>query len=393
MKKSLSKVVGITVLASLLAVSGVGCGNSNADASAEAMPEDAAAVKDEAANTVEAWGSVSAETIKEIHLGFDAMVTKIYVKEGQQIKQGDKLLSIDYDEYKDSIAQKQKQLDLDQESYEGQLKSDTSSQEQINDLQKQISDIRKRVADGSDSEIAELKSAIDKSKTDIKRYEKDLEDQKALVESGTGLQKDVDDINKKIEDAKRDISTAEKKIENKKKDRETEIQKLNSQIATLRDTINENSKTNQTTKNSSAIKKQISDLEVQQMKSKYTKNYIQGNDVILDIPRGVVKSVKVVEGSKIGGETNCLLEIIDEDSLVVKANVSEEFIKDIKVGADAEIVPYADREAVIKGKVKEIENLAIDQNGETVIPIIVEATEKSPYLKYGYGADVQIHTN
>ena len=51
------------------------------------------------------------------------------------------------------------------------------------------------------------------------------------------------------------------------------------------------------------------------------------------------------------------------------------------------------RNSLNNTKVKEIENLAIDQNGETVIPIIVEATEKSPYLKYGYGADVQIHTN
>ena len=34
--------------------------------------------------------------------------------------------------------------------------------------------------------------------------------------------------------------------------------------------------------------------------------------------------------------------------------------------------------------------MAVDNNGETVIPIIVEATEASPYLRYGYSVDIEI---
>lgn len=387
MKKKLSLVVGTIMLASLIA----GCNNSNEAAQTAEVPQEEVS-QEAVANTVEAWGSVDAETIKELHLDFNATVTDIYVKEGEEVKAGDKLLSIDYEDYKTSIAQKEKELSLDQNSLEGQIKSSGSNSEKISSLRTQISDINGRLSNGTDSDIVALEASLTKAKTDLETAQKDLGVQKELVEAGTATQKTVEDLENKIVDLKNEIGTLEKKITNTKKDREIEVKKLNSEIASLQADMSETQKNNQTTKNSSAIKQEIYNLEVAQMKNKYTKDFIKGNDVVLDIPKGVIKSVKVVEGSKIGGENNCLLEIIDEDSLVVKANVSEEFIKDVKIGADVNIIPYADREAVVKGKVKEIQNMAIDHNGETVIPIIVEATEESPYLKYGYSVDIEVYT-
>ena len=387
MKKKLSLVVGTVMLAGLIA----GCNNSEATVETTEIPAEEV-VQEEVASTVEAWGSVSAETIKELHLDFNATVTDVYVKEGQEVKAGDKLLSIDYEDYKTSIAQKEKELNLDQNSLEGQIKSSGSNSERISSLRTQISDINSRLSNGTDSEIVVLEASLTTAKTNLATTQKDLEVQKELVAAGTATQKTVDDLENKIVDLKNEIGTIEKKITNTKKDREIEVKKLKSEVATLQADMSETQKNNQTTKNASTIKQEIFDLEVAQMKNKYLKDFIKGNDVILDIPRGIIKSVKVVEGSKIGGEANCLLEIIDEDSLVVKANVSEEFIKDVKIGADVNIIPYADREAVIKGKVKEIQNMAIDHNGETVIPIIVEATEDSPYLKYGYSVDIEVYT-
>lgn len=387
MKKKLSLVVGTVMLASLIA----GCNNSEAVAETSEVPTEEV-VQEEVASTVEAWGSVSAETIKEVHLDFNATVTDVYVKEGQEVKAGDKLLSIDYEDYKTSIAQKEKELSLDQNALEGQIKSSGSNSERISSLRTQISDINSRLSNGTDSEIVVLEASLTTAKTNLATAQKDLEVQKELVAAGTATQKTVDDLENKIVDLKNEIGTIEKKITNTKKDREIEVKKLKSEIASLQADMSETQKNNQTSINASTIKQEIFDLEVAQMKNKYSKDFIKGNDIVLDIPRGVIKSVKVVEGSKIGGETNCLLEIIDEDSLVVKANVSEEFIKDVKVGADVNIIPYADREAVVKGKVKEIQNMAIDNNGETVIPIIVEATEESPYLKYGYSVDIEVYT-
>ena len=385
MKSKMSLFLGTALLAGLLS----GCSNTGETTQAAEIPAEEVA-EEAVQNTVEAWGSVSAETIKEIHLDFNATVTDIYVKEGQEVKAGDKLLSIDYQDYKDSITQKAKQLDLDQNTLQGQIRSSGGNAEKINSLRTQVNDINGRLANGTDSDIVALEASLTTQKNELNIAQKDLEVQKELLEAGTTTQKTIDDLENKITDLKNQIGTTEKKITNTKKDRETEVKKLKAEIAALQADVSETQKDNQNTLNSSAIKEEIYNLEIEQMKNKYAKTYIKDNDVVLDIPRGVIKSIKVVEGSKIGGETNCLLEIIDADSLVVKANVSEEFIKDVKVGAEANIIPYADREAVVKGKVKEIENMAIDQNGETVIPIIVELAEESPYLKYGYSADIEV---
>lgn len=385
MKSKMSLFLGTVMLAGLL----TGCSNVGSTAEAAELPAEEATQED-VQNTVEAWGTVSAEVIKEIHLDFNATVTDIYVKEGQEVKAGDKLLSIDYEDYKDSILQKEKQLDLDQNTLQGQIKSSGSNAEKINSLRTQISDINSRLSSGTDSEIVALEASNVSLKNDLEVKQNDLQVQKELLEAGTTTQKAIDDLENEITELKNQIGTNEKKITNIRKDREIQVKNLNSQIAELQADMSEIQKNNQNTLNSSAIKEEINSLEVEQMKNKYVKAYIKDNDVVLDIPKGVIKSIKVVEGSKIGGESHCLLEVIDESSLVIKANVSEEFIKDVKVGAETNIIPYADREAVFKGKVKEIENMAIDHNGETVIPIIVEASEESPYLKYGYSADVEV---
>ena len=390
MKKAMSILVGTAMLASLLA----GCqgGGENTTASAEANAEEMAMQQEAQSQIVEAWGEVSAETIKEVHIDFDATVLDIYVKEGQEVKQGDKLMTLDYEEYKTSIARKEKELSLDKKTYEGQIKSSGGSVQKISNLKEKANNIAKRVSEGTDTEIVSLQAEITSDKEELANIQKDIEVQKELVAAGTDTQKSVDDLNKKASELKTKIGATEQKITNLKKDRQVEITEINSEIAGIEDTLSENEKSNQVTLSSSAIKQEISNLEVAQMKSKYAKDFIKGNDIVLDIPKGIIKTIKVVEGAQIGGTNTCLLEILDEQSLIVKANVSEEFIKDVKVGAEANIIPYADREAVIKGKVKEIQNMAIDKNGERVIPITIEAIEDSPYLKYGYSVDVEICT-
>jgi len=388
MKKSMSMLVGTAMLAVLL----VGCQSGSETASTTEVPAEEMLVEEETVSTVEAWGEVSAQNIKEVHIDFDATVSEIYVTEGQEVKQGDKLLSLDYEEYKNSILQKEKELSLDQTTLEGQIKSSSGSSQKISNLRSKANSIQSRINNGTDTEIVGLQAEITSYKSDLNMVEKDIEIQKELVAAGSATQKEVDDLEKKASDLKNKIGSAEQKVSNLKKDRQVEISDLNSEIASIQDSLSETEKSNQVAINSSSIKQEISDLEVQQMKSKYTKDYIQGNDIVLDIPQGVIKAIKVVQGSQVGGTNTCLLEILDEESLVIKANVSEEFIKGVKVGADADIIPYADREAVIKGKVKEIQNMAIDNNGETVIPVIIEAAEDSPYLRYGYSVDVEIYT-
>lgn len=385
MKKVMSILLGTAVLGSLL----TGCQNTEAATTIETTPTEETV---EARDSVEAWGSVSADTMKEIYIDFPATVNEIYIKEGQEVKQGDKLLGLDYEAYKTSILQKEIGLTLDKATLDGAITSSSGSVQQISNLQNQANAISQRLTDGTDTEIATIEASIKLKQSELTELQKDLEVQKELVEAGATMQREVDNLNVKITNLKTEIGNLEQQITNIKKDKTLKINEINSQVAGIKDTLNTAEKGNQSAINTYSVKQDLSNLEVQLMKDKYTKAFIKDNDIILDIPNGIIKAVKVVEGSKVGSESGCLLEILDKDSIVIKANVSEEFIKDVKVGAEAEIIPYADRESVVKGRVIEIQNMAIDVNGETVIPIVVEALEDSPYLKYGYSVDVEIYT-
>lgn len=385
MKKVMSILLGTAVLGGLL----TGCQNTEAGTTIETTSQEETV---EARDSVEAWGSVSADTMKEIYIDFPAIVNEIYIKEGQEVKKGDKLLGLDYEAYKTSILQKEKELTLDKVALDGAITSSSGSVQQISNLQNQASAISQRLTDGTDTEIATIEANIKLKQSEITELQKELEVQKELVEAGATMQKEVDNLNVKITNLKTEIGNLEQQIANIKKDKTLKINEINSQIAGIKDTLNTAEKGNQSAINTYSVKQDLSNLEVQLMKDKYAKAFIKDNDIILDIPNGIIKAVKVVEGSKVGSESGCLLEILDKDSIVIKANVSEEFIKDVKVGSEAEIIPYADRESVFKGRVIEIQNMAIDVNGETVIPIVVEALEDSPYLKYGYSVDVEIYT-
>lgn len=385
MKKVMSVLLGTAVLSSLL----TGCQNTEAATTIETTPTEETV---EARDSVEAWGTVSADTMKEIYIDFPATVNEIYIKEGQEVKQGDKLLGLDYEAYKTSILQKEIGLTLDKATLDGAITSSSGSVQQISNLQNQANAISQRLTDGTDTEIATIEASIKLKQSELTELQKDLEVQKELVEAGATMQREVDNLNVKITNLKTEIGNLEQQITNIKKDKTLKINEINSQVAGIKDTLNTAEKGNQSAINTYSVKQDLSNLEVQLMKDKYTKAFIKDNDIILDIPNGIIKAVKVVEGSKVGSESGCLLEILDKDSIVIKANVSEEFIKDVKVGAEAEIIPYADRESVVKGRVIEIQNMAIDVNGETVIPIVVEALEDSPYLKYGYSVDVEIYT-
>lgn len=387
MRKIWSVLLGTAMVTALM----TGCGNQQATAPAEEMTQEEMAPVEEQENVVEAFGTVDAQTIKQIFLDFPAKINDIYVNVGQEIKAGDKLINIDYDDYMLSITQKETELSLDKISADSNNTSSAGENSQIAVLQKKVASLSEHLADGTDPEINAQENIITSANNELVEKQRNLKLAKQLLDEGAGSQEDVTRLEADIEDLNNKITNAKQQIEVLRKQKNIEISELKAQIAVLQDTISDNQKRSSTANSTYAVKEEVSNLEVAQMKNKYTKGYIKGNDIINDIPKGVVKSITAVEGNKVGNDGAALMELIDTASLVVKANVPEEFIKDVKIGDEVDIIPYADREAVVKGKVKDIQQMAVTENGEIVIPVIIEALEESPYICYGYSTDVEIH--
>ena len=89
---------------------------------------------------------------------------------------------------------------------------------------------------------------------------------------------------------------------------------------------------------------------------------------------GVVEEIFTAEGEKVTAGTKCL-SIIDNSTLEVVGYVPEEFIKDISEDDPVEIRPVADPTRVFSGKVVAVASMAVEQNNETVVPVILSIGE------------------
>lgn len=81
------------------------------------------------------------------------------------------------------------------------------------------------------------------------------------------------------------------------------------------------------------------------------------------------------------------------DTLIVEAEVSEEFIKDVQIGAEAKILPLADSTKEYKGKVLKIADMGIEKNGETVVLVEISIENKDTFLRPNFNVDVEIIKN
>lgn len=82
--------------------------------------------------------------------------------------------------------------------------------------------------------------------------------------------------------------------------------------------------------------------------------------------------------------------IVNLDSLLIEANVVEEFIRDVDLGSRVKIVPIADRTKEYTGKVIFISQIAFNNNGETVIPVRISIDNLDSFLLPNYNVDVFI---
>jgi multidrug efflux pump subunit AcrA (membrane-fusion protein) len=95
----------VLLLAAAVAFS-TACSKPAKDASAEVTPTP------EQRKTVEAFGTIEVNEIRNINLDFDAVVEEIAVKEGQQVKKGDTLVVLDMKGYMEQIERKAHELNI-----------------------------------------------------------------------------------------------------------------------------------------------------------------------------------------------------------------------------------------------------------------------------------------
>lgn len=306
--------------------------------------------------TVQAFGTVKTKQVKGIMLDLPASIEKVHVQEGQKVKKGDVLITLSLKEIQEQIKDKEDALKVAQLELQKIIEDmDHQSNENIED----------------EPEIMKAKNNLEKIQIEYENIEKDFKNIEALFKEGAISQNEFDDSKVIMEQKKKEIENQKIELDNLKN---------NHRISNNKEVLD------------MEIKKQnIASLEsqLQTLKDKIAESGLKGNEVICDISNGVIEKINSAAGDRINDEKQ-IMSILDLDTLIVQANVAEDFIKDIKVGSKAVINPLANMEKEYEGTVSRISNMAVEENGETVVPVEITLSNADGFLLPNFNTNIKI---
>jgi len=374
--------ISIAMLVTIMGVSCAGCGNT---AVASEVSE---AVSTEEKAEISAFGKAEAIDAEEIYIDFPARVVDVLVEEGQEIRHGDKLVTLDYEEYKNTIASAMVKKELDGVNTQDSVQEISAINDQINSLQKQ-KDVKQSYLQDNNYQIQTLKNSLKVVEDKIQKAQDDLKAEQDLLEAGASTEDVVKNMRLNIEALNNEKENLEKQLQSFKESTAIEVEQLNASIQGKKDEMVQKQDTNSRAASKEKLSSQMSDINIENMNAKLSKNYINANDVVSDLEHAIVEEISCEKGSFIGsnGPTYCM-KLLDEDSVQIVADVPEEFISQITEGQSCKVVPYYDNTQELEGKVARIEKRAVKKDGEVIVKVYVDLVDPSFFIIPGLSVDV-----
>lgn len=373
-KKQLLSLGCVLILISIVLVT-AGCGTKKS-VQTTSVPKQVQEQK----NVIEAAGKIKANDVKNIILDFPATVLTVHVKEGQRVKQGEELVTLDIRDIQQQIRNSENNLS------QGRLQLDISTNDintYENELQQKIVEYNNEKNNNVSVELKEKDYAY--AQELLNRVKEDLARKQSLYEASAVSKSELDAEQRKYEDTEKAVNDKRLLLDDVLNSRQQVLDKLQTGIN------QQESKINDLRLNIKIQRQKLSMLEsdINLLKDKLNKSYIRENKIISDVKNGMIQEIARVSGDYIQTNTK-LLNLVNMDSLIVEAEVSEDFIKDVKVGAEVEILPLSDSSKVYKGRVLKIADMGIEKNGETFIITQISIDNADEYIKPNFNVDVKI---
>lgn len=289
----------------------------------------ASPLKVEMKKVVEAFGVVKARDYKDINLDFPAQVIKVPVKDGQNVSLDESLIHLNINDFRALI--KNKENELNQARFE-------------------LLKLGKNLADAGDA---------------YEKVKRQLADKEKLFKDGVISQKELDDFE--------DVAKEKEKA-----------------VTNIKPALGHDLEVNALAVQSEKVA--VLEYDLDRMKNKLNQSFLKGNVIVSDYSKAVVYDISCAAGYTVGvGENQQkLLSIMNLDSLYVLADVAEEFIKDVKLGKGATIIPVADNSRKYRGKVIRIADMAVQKNGDTNITVEISIDQQDGFLRPNFNVDVEI---
>ncbi len=321
--------------------------------------------KGDVSSFISANGTVSEIEKSEVYIDNPVKVTKLYVKQNDTVKKGQKLADIDLD--------------------------DMNTQLETQKLQKKSQELLLRKAMSADTTIStvnnqnEIKAAQNDVASKQRAYEQALKnrnEKKALYDSEAISKVELDSAENTLKDAEDMLSVAKFTLQ-AKKDAQNETNKTNSKSKA----------TQQLDIESQQIAIQTTEVAIKDLENKI-KKYKASMFSTMD---GIVSQVNVAEGSyTMAGQP--VFVVINPDKLEVKLNINEFNAKLLKPGQAVEISGDSIAESEeVTGKVKSVAPIAKANttntgSSETVIPVVISIDKITTSIKPGITVSCDIKT-
>jgi len=387
-KKSI--LIGSGILIMLIAVGIISFNTARADKAQSFETISSSLEQDDRLNF---WGEVKYERIYDISIDFPAIVTDIKVKEGDHVSLGQVLVTLDMSEYLGTVDKLQHQLEAGQAELQSIRKDTGALEADIRQMQKDILEKTEELTKETNADLKILKTSLNLAKKEVENAKRDVRNNQALSDAGAITKNTLDRYMDALAEKEKALEDIETSIEKTKSALRTELDQLNillkSKSAQLKE-INDSNTANMARQESSVAVSRI-DLEI--MKNKSVKDYLDSDQVISCVRNGIVRNIEVINGSRLGVQDNParVLQLIDADSIIVVAEVEEEFIRNITLDETVEIVPASDSSASIPGTVIQISNEAVEKDGKRIIKAQIKPEDPGKVLKPGYSVDVYVH--
>lgn len=386
----------IVAIVCIIAVGGVSFYSVKAKTSSqviERIPSTTTVQKGDLSKRVSATGTARAADENSIFIELSQEVDEVFVEVGDQVEEGQLLVTYDIADTKKELENKLKQAQI---NYDNALISlneiaEPATGAELIDLQNQVISAQKNI-DDTKTEIQNTETKIAQAERDLETTKTTMENNEKLYELG-GISKDTLDSSKNAyEDALtslEEMKQSKTALENSLESLELNLEKANLNLQTGTDKLSDSSNANNYEKQKNSLETaQISIDEAQEDINKLT-------DATYSPISGTVIECNAVEGQMLTDST-VMMTIADLTNIDLDASISEYDISNIKVGQKVEITSDGIEGKVYTGTVRKIEPVASSQGTfsgeETVVPVVIHMDDPDERVMPGISFDIEIIT-
>ncbi len=286
---------------------------------------------------VEAFGVVSVEETVSVSLDVATRIMEKQVQSGQIVKEGDVVLRLDLAEHHHAI-----------EELEGELRV----------LRAEIEAQRASL----DLETARLAQELHYAERELAQSLDDYQAGETLFNAGAIPREELTRYRQQVEAREKKVQDVSLQLDQKADAQQLQVSRRRAETLERRMT---------------------------RLQEKLEVPFLEDDRIVCHYPRAVVVELEAIVGDRIESGQR-LLKMMNLETLSVKANVLEEFVRDVEVGAAVTLIPDADRNRTYHGRVETLAGAASVAHNETVVPITVSVKDADAFLRPGFNVDLLI---